>query len=242
MPSGKGSCYSGPDKTQDVGACKAGTRTCNSTGTAWLPGCADEVTPAKEESCDTPADDDCDGSANPASLCGPAEYFFAPTPNCGSYCYFDEPHNVNVSGDGANNAGIGTYAVGQLVDGKKGGDNWSSDLGNGPAFEWLGWSTGAPVATFRFPKTRALAQVTVGLNNFVTGGVSQPSAVTVQTSVDGVSYSKGTKFSLGDKTMAAIPVGKRGDVVLKFASVDARYVRLSFERVNWTFVDEVSFD
>ena len=106
----------------------------------------------------------------------------------------------------------------------------------------MGWSSGTPILTFRFPKTRALAQVTVGLNNFVTGGVSQPSAVTVQTSVDGVSYSKGTKFSLGDKTMAAIPVGKRGDVVLKFASVDARYVRLSFERVNWTFVDEVSFD
>lgn len=62
VPGTTASCYSGPAGTAGVGACKAGTRTCNAQGTAY-GSCVGEVLPAPE-SCLTPADDDCDGPAN----------------------------------------------------------------------------------------------------------------------------------------------------------------------------------
>ncbi len=242
IPSGKGTCYNGPKDTEGVGACTAGVRTCNGTGTAWLAGCPGEVTPTKEEDCDTPKDDDCNGIANEASLCGPAEYTIAPKPACGSYCYYDEPHNIAVSKNPADNSDIGTFAVGQLLDGKKGVDSWSANLGSGAAYEWLGWSSGKPVVTFRFPKVREVSTVTVGLNNFVSGDVNQPSQISVSTSMDNKTWTKPVVFALADKSLAKIPNGKRGDVKLKFTKQNARYLRLSFVRVSWTFVDEVVFD
>lgn len=56
------SCYSGPVGTAGVGACKSGTQTCNSTGSAWGP-CTGEVLPSTE-SCKNNVDDDCDGQLN----------------------------------------------------------------------------------------------------------------------------------------------------------------------------------
>ncbi len=53
------SCYSGPNGTDGVGPCHAGTRTC--TGSAWSA-CAGEVTPQVEQ-CDG-ADNDCDGATD----------------------------------------------------------------------------------------------------------------------------------------------------------------------------------
>ena len=51
-------CYTGPDGTRGVGACSAGSQTCQLDGT-WGP-CTNETTPEATESCDD-ADDDCDG-------------------------------------------------------------------------------------------------------------------------------------------------------------------------------------
>jgi hypothetical protein len=59
-------CYSGPDGTQDVGACKAGTQTCNAEGTAFGP-CGGEVTP-QAEVCGTPVDESCDGTNDEGCL------------------------------------------------------------------------------------------------------------------------------------------------------------------------------
>jgi protein-arginine deiminase len=55
-------CYTGPVQTYGVGACKAGTQSCNAAGTGW-GACQGDVTPAPE-SCLTPEDDDCDGLTN----------------------------------------------------------------------------------------------------------------------------------------------------------------------------------
>ena len=54
-------CYTGGDGTLDVGACKAGERTCQADGT-W-GACIGEVTPLPE-TCNTPVDDDCNGMVN----------------------------------------------------------------------------------------------------------------------------------------------------------------------------------
>lgn len=49
--------YSGPQGTEGVGICQAGTKWCDALGTAYGP-CSGEVTPQPED-CDDPADQDC---------------------------------------------------------------------------------------------------------------------------------------------------------------------------------------
>ncbi len=60
------SCYSGPEATRGIGACHAGTQTCQA-GT-WSA-CADEVLPAAE-TCGNAADENCDGLTS----CGEAQH------------------------------------------------------------------------------------------------------------------------------------------------------------------------
>jgi hypothetical protein len=60
-------CYTGDPKTENVGPCVAGIKTCKDDGTAW-GACLNEVTPKKED-CTTPLDEDCDGKT---PLCPPA--------------------------------------------------------------------------------------------------------------------------------------------------------------------------
>jgi hypothetical protein len=55
-------CYTGPAGTAGVGACAPGTALCNDQGTSLGP-CTGDVVPA-EETCNTVADDDCDGQTN----------------------------------------------------------------------------------------------------------------------------------------------------------------------------------
>src|SRR5688572_13048440 len=54
-------CYGGPDGTQNVGICVAGTQECNSDGNGFGR-CTGQVTPGVED-CNAPADEDCDGNA-----------------------------------------------------------------------------------------------------------------------------------------------------------------------------------
>lgn len=62
VPGATESCYGGPVGTENIGACKGGTRTCLPNGMAFGP-CDGEVVPATE-TCATPVDDDCDGQVN----------------------------------------------------------------------------------------------------------------------------------------------------------------------------------
>ncbi|MDC0741592.1 DNRLRE domain-containing protein [Polyangium mundeleinium] len=80
--------YTGLLGTEGVGACHAGTRTCDWTGTGWMP-CAGEVTPTPEL-CATPIDDDCDGLTNEEGddcTCTPGETVF---------CYAGPPGTLGV--------------------------------------------------------------------------------------------------------------------------------------------------
>jgi len=60
-------CYSGPEGTQGVGICVAGSQTCGPTG-SWQA-CTGEVTPQPAERCTTAEDDDCDGQSNESPPC-----------------------------------------------------------------------------------------------------------------------------------------------------------------------------
>lgn len=57
-PGKEAACYSGPDGTEMVGACKGGLATCSEEG-MW-GACAGEVTPSLE-TCSSTEDEDCDG-------------------------------------------------------------------------------------------------------------------------------------------------------------------------------------
>ena len=62
--------YEGPANTEDVGTCKAATRTCKADGT-WGP-CSGAVLPVIEsgELCSDGLDNDCDGLADNGGYCG----------------------------------------------------------------------------------------------------------------------------------------------------------------------------
>ncbi|MBI5532572.1 MAG: hypothetical protein HY898_07645 [Deltaproteobacteria bacterium] len=88
VPNATQPCYSGPPGTENVGPCKGGTQTCNSTGTAW-GACMGEVLPTTE-SCYTPVDDDCNGQTNesgPGCVC---------VPQSQEPCYNGPPSTRNV--------------------------------------------------------------------------------------------------------------------------------------------------
>ena len=79
-------CYSGPDSTSGVGACKDGTQTCEQGG-KWGP-CAGEVLPVKEL-CDGANDEDCDGFVDEDCGC---------VPGTNEPCYSGPPATVGVAG------------------------------------------------------------------------------------------------------------------------------------------------
>jgi hypothetical protein len=60
-------CYTGPMGTDGVGACRAGTQTCDATGQSWGR-CEGEVLPAPRDRCDG-SDTDCNGVANEGCTC-----------------------------------------------------------------------------------------------------------------------------------------------------------------------------
>lgn len=64
VPGTTQSCYTGPAGTEGVGACTAGTQTCDTTGTSW-GACTGEVTPVPEV-CANGIDEDCNGVADDA--------------------------------------------------------------------------------------------------------------------------------------------------------------------------------
>jgi len=65
-PGASAPCYSGPEGTEDVGACAGGTMECNAEGTGY-GACIGEVLPA-EDACATPEDEDCDGAPKACPL------------------------------------------------------------------------------------------------------------------------------------------------------------------------------
>ncbi len=60
-------CYHGPAATKNVGRCKDGKQSCNSTGSAWLKACMGQILPGKEV-CNNNIDDDCDGQTDEGCL------------------------------------------------------------------------------------------------------------------------------------------------------------------------------
>lgn len=220
----------------------------DSDGDDWTVGdgdCNDEdasVYPGAEELCDG-LDQNCDGQVD--ETCS-LVYRFSAVPNCGSYCYYDELHNIAINGEGQsdNNNGYDQLATGQLLDGVRGSDAWPDDLGNGNAYEWVGWYApyaGNPMVLFQFGGQRVFETITIGINNWDPGDVTQPYQIDFAFSEDGVNFGTPLSFSTADGTMEQIPAGYRGDLTFDVSGQTGAYANITFYNPYWTFIDEVVF-
>ncbi len=122
------------------------------------------------------------------------------------------------------------------------GDDWTLNLGKGNAYEWVGWAGKTAEVDFKFPKARLTKLVRLGLDNYISGGVYEPTQVDVLFSNDGVTWSTAQVYKLSDSTLPAILAGKRGDITLNFSAVTAQWLKVRFYNSSWTFLDEVAFD
>ena len=150
-----------------------------------------------------------------AGMIVPTSYSFSPPAEGqaqgGSYNYFDDTGK-------------------QLTDGITGVNAWDANLGNGPAYEWVGWLTANPTISFKFGSSVSIREVTIGFNRAQYAGIYIPPEVVIG----------GTIFTL---SRDAMPDNTRG-----WLSFDGNWTGTSLDitfkdtRPLWTFIDEVKFD
>lgn len=117
----------------------------------------------------------------------------------------------------------------QLTDGIFGVDEWSANLGQGNAQEWVGWYTTAATITFTFPVPVSITAVTLGLARGEGAGIFIPPSITV-----GIET-----FALAGDTF---PDGTRANLTFALAQplVGTQLtVNVNSTPGQWAFLDEV---
>jgi hypothetical protein len=184
-----------------------------------------------------------DAGGPPCSASNPClatDYRLEQSPDCGTYCYLDELHNVamNGPGQGSNPAGYDAYAPGQLIDGLRGDPDYTVNMGAA----WVGWLYRNASIVFRFSSGRTFSGLRVGVNNHATGGIYAPSEIHVQLSDDDQAFGAPYVFRRASGTLPMVPVGSRGDVLLSLPNPSGRFVRVTLVYSStWTMIDEVEF-
>jgi hypothetical protein len=146
-----------------------------------------------------------------AAPLSPTSYTASPG-QCGAFCYLDETGS-------------------QLTDGVFGVNNWQADLGNGPAYEWVGWSSTNPTITFNFSAAVSISQIFIGFNRTENVGINLPSSVTINGNVFGLTGSEiadGTRGDLG----FTVNLQNVTSVTIDLADLDA---------TKYIFADEFQF-
>ncbi len=130
----------------------------------------------------------------------------------GSFDYFDETGS-------------------QLTDGVFGVDSWNADLGNGPAYEWVGWRVADPVITFNFASSVTLQSVIIGFNRHEGVLIFLPPTVKIG----------GDTFTLGG---SELDNGTRGDLSFSGSwTGNSLQIELAdADGSHWIFVDEIRFE
>jgi hypothetical protein len=151
--------------------------------------------------------------------------------------YWDETYNG--SGNPLMDLSPLTGGLGQLTDGVIGHVDWWGNLGNGPAFEWVAWTTINPTIVFRFDQPYIFDQISLHVNNSTLGAVTIHSLVTFDFSMDGVTYVSPTSYPTGPGEY-----GQYGGRWVDYTvSGVGTYVRANLVRTgpNWIFLSEVEF-
>ncbi|NCQ76391.1 MAG: hypothetical protein GPI98_23360, partial [Microcystis aeruginosa W13-13] len=128
----------------------------------------------------------------------------------GTYNYFDDTNN-------------------QLIDGILGVNDWTANLGNGAAYEWVGWINVNPTLNFNFGNSVNISQVQIGFSRAEPAGIYLPDTININ----------GTNFTLVGNE---IPNNSRG-----FINFNGNFtggglsISLTDPNTQWIFIDEVKF-
>jgi PEP-CTERM motif len=153
-------------------------------------------------------------SANAESL-APTNYVATPgegTAQGGYYNYFDDTGS-------------------QLTDGQYGVNNWSANLGDGIAYEWVGWRVADPTITFQFAEPVTINQVGIDFNRNESDMIFLPSTVQIDD----------TDFALNPN---AISNDTRGTLFFN-GNWTGTTLTMNLEDCStsdWIFVDEIVFN
>jgi hypothetical protein len=119
----------------------------------------------------------------------------------------------------------------QLADGIFGSDDILQDLGNGTAYEWVGWreQTDPVTLTFSVDREMDIASVEIGFNHRDGLGIFVPDKVTIN----------GTDFMLDAE---AVPNNQRADLAFTgpFHGPEVT-ITLHHRNRGWVMIDEVQF-
>ncbi len=152
----------------------------------------------------------------------PQSYIFDQSTDVGSYQYHD-------------------WTGRQLIDGYYGIAPWSADLGNGNAYEWVGWNAKPTVnIDFDFGSIAWINKILVGTVQDNLTDVVIPSVYL---------YSSNDKITWNFITSQIIPESSAYDntyqtLVFDGMGIYSRYIRVSARFSSdgpWTFLDEVDF-
>ena len=152
----------------------------------------------------------------------PASYLFDKATDSGTYVYSD-------------------WGEMQLTDGQYGTTPLNADLGNGPAYEWVGWVHDTPVnIDFDLGSSIEINQINIGTVQNHPNDVVLPS-VNLYSSDNGVNWSLFHNYSVPESTS-----NNDSYFTYEFAdlSVTDQYFRVSlYHSYNgpWTFTDEIDF-
>jgi hypothetical protein len=127
----------------------------------------------------------------------------------------------------------------QLLDGILGVDDWSADLGNGPAFEWVGYQTVDPSFSFAFTPGTHIENIALHANNLLSGGVGLFGQAQIQTSLDGEVFSLASVFT----PSAAQNATTTAQWINIPVSIDVPFVRITTTDGlgSWQFYSEIQF-
>ena len=118
----------------------------------------------------------------------------------------------------------------QLTDSVLGANNFAANLGNGPAFEWVGWISAEPTFTFTFAQPVTLSQVQIGLNRDTGAGINLPTGVNIGGTLFGINQTDLANNSRGFLSFATNFTGTSLTISLTDNNTG-----------SWIFVDEVRF-
>jgi hypothetical protein len=119
----------------------------------------------------------------------------------------------------------------QLTDGIYGTNDWSANLGNGIAYEWVGWRVADPVITFKFSGPVTVNQVGIDFNRNQCDLIFLPPTVMIG----------GTDFTVNPN---AIPDDTRGILFFNgsWTGTTLTVDLMDCNPSRWIFVDEITFN
>jgi Discoidin domain-containing receptor 1/2, DS-like domain len=161
------------------------------------------------------------------------------TAHGGGWNFWDELYDGD--GDNTVDGDLLSGGLGQLTDGVVGLDNWQTDLGNGIAYEWIGWWSGFnPTITFDFGAVIDFETIEIHVNNSANGSVGMFWHADLSFSSDGLDF--------GDDLLYTADNDVLSDPSARFIVIDiprsAQYVRVALDHrpgMYWLFLSEVRF-